>query len=152
MRRIGIPFSNWPEADRHLWTVLFRKGHPLDDSGRLAHFRATSEEKLRNSYSYWLAWVSSTAPAQLVVAPLERVSAGGLEAWRRSMHHLAPNTIGTRLQAMGQILRGMDPNRPTRAEKSVIRHAKQHAEFVGSQRKQGRVVDSAILLLSLIHI
>jgi site-specific recombinase XerD len=61
------------------------------------------------------------------------------------MDHLAPNTLATRLQAMGQILRGMDPARPTKSEKSVIRYAKEHANVVGSQRKQGRVVDSAIL-------
>jgi len=146
MRRIGIPFAKWPEADRHLWRTLFQKGHPLDDAGRLAHFRATSEEKLRNSYSYWLAWVSSAEPAQLVTTPLDRVSASGLDAWRRSMDHLAAHTIATRLQAMGQVLRGIDPSRPTKSEKSVIRYAKEHADFVGSQRKQGRVVDSAILL------
>ncbi len=145
MRRIGVPLSEWPEADRHLWRALFKKGHPLDDTGRLAHFRATTEEKLRNSYSYWLAWVSYTTPAQLLAPPLERVTAAGLDAWRRSMDHLAPNTLATRLQAMGQILRGMDPARPTKSEKSVIRYAKEHADFVGSQRKQGRVVDSAIL-------
>lgn len=145
MRRIGAPFVEWPEADRHLWRTLFRQGHPLDDAGRLAHLRATSEEKLRNSYSYWLAWVSSTAPAQLRARPLERMSAAGLDAWRRSMDHLAPSTAATRLQAIGQVLRGMDPARPTKSEKSVIRYAKEHADFVGTQRKQGRVVDSAIL-------
>lgn len=146
MRRIGVPFSDWPETDRQLWLALIQKGHPLDDTGRLAHFRDASQEKLRNNYGYWLAWVQYVSPTLMQAAPLERVSAPGLEAWRKSMDHLAPHTASTRLQAMGCILRGMDVSRPTIFEKLVIQRAKASAERLGSNRKDGRIVDSAVLL------
>lgn len=146
MMRIGLRFEEWPEEDRAVWVALFRKGHPLDEAGPLAHYREASIVHLQNAYSYWLAWIRSEAPDLLLQAPPTRITAERLAAWRDTMSHLAPYSVSSLLQSLGQMLHALDRDRPTRMEKAVIHHAKAHAERLGSERKLGRIVDTSVLL------
>jgi hypothetical protein len=146
MKRIGMRFDDWPEADRAAWGAIFRKGHPLDEAGPLNHYRATSIERLANSYSYWLAWIRSQDAALLSVPPAMRITAERLVAWRNSFSHLAPYTVASRLQSLGIVLHALDPCRPGRQERAVINQATQRAERLGSERKRGRIVDTSVLL------
>ena len=143
MKRIGLRFEDWPEADRVAWVGLFQKGHPLDGSGPLCHYRDVSITHLSNAYSYWLAWLHRTNPALLSEPPLNRITAEGLNAWRDAMAALAPQSVCSHLLALGTILRALDQKRPNLREKAVIHHATAHAEHVGSERKQGRIMNIA---------
>ncbi len=146
MKRIGLRFEEWPEADRLAWVAMFQKGHPLDGSGPLSHYRDASIINLRNAYSYWLAWIRSEAPSLLLEAPLTRITAERLVARRDAISHLAPYSVSGQLQALGRILHALDRDRPDRREKAVINHATARAERVGSERKRGRIVDTGVLL------
>ncbi len=146
MKRIGLRFEEWPEADRLAWVAMFQKGHPLDGSGPLSHYRDASILHLRNAYSYWLAWVGSEDPAVLLEPPLGRITAERMVAWRNAMTHLAPYSVSSHLQALGRVLRALDRDRPERRERAVINHAAARAERVGSERKRGRIVDTSVLL------
>jgi len=146
MKRIGLHFEDWPETDRLAWANMFQKGHPLDGSGPLSHYRDASIRHLRNAYSYWLAWVASEDSALLMAPPLARVTAERLVAWRTAMGHLAPYSVSSQLQALGRVLHSFDRDRPDRRERTVINHATTHAERVGSDRKRGRIVDTGVLL------
>jgi integrase/recombinase XerD len=104
MRRVSklqLPFSAWPDEDRHRWGEAFRPGDFFDENRRGAHLSPATRNALRVSYAQYLRFVAEKYPLLLRKLPEQRIDRAKLAEYvvllRRtnqdvsivtSLHHL----------------------------------------------------------------
>ncbi len=141
-----LPYSDWPAADRQMWSMLVEAGGPLDDAGALSGLRATSLRTLQLHYGRWLAWLVTNEPECLGEAPAARASMTRLTRWLEALAHVRPMT---RLAFVGgtlRTLRAAEPDRDWRAQRRLEALLKRAAGDGDPSRKAGRILSTAVLL------
>jgi len=73
---------------------MFQKGHPLDGSGPLSHYRDASILHLRNAYSYWLAWVMRVETGHIAIDQAKKEHDEGSSGPRHFGASEEPDTEG----------------------------------------------------------
>lgn len=146
MKRISLRPEEWPSQDRDLWTDLFRKGHPLDGRGPLHHYRPASVATMTAAYGHWLAWVTRERSQLLSLDPIVRAQPEVIVEWLASMTHLAPRTAAARLECLTRILRLYLPPPQLAPYERVQRNYRRLAATRISNRKDGRIVETTVLV------
>jgi len=107
--KLHLPFSDWPEVDRQMWSSAVDNDDPFSDefAGRLAK---------TTLHKYWMGWrrflgfLTLMEPAALEVAPFERLSA---ELVRRFVDHLrltnTPHSTAIQMNSLYGAARTMMP-------------------------------------------
>ncbi len=67
-------FQDWPQADKTAWEALFAEGDIFDGTGPCASWSKGSRTKRRQSYGYWLSWVTRHRPALLDQSPTDLIT------------------------------------------------------------------------------
>lgn len=141
-----LPRSEWPAADRAMWSALVRPGGPLDDQGALVHLRSTSLASLEFRYGRWLRWLLTTCPEGIAEPPAQRATMARLSAWLEALEHVAPMTRLMFVSGTLRVLRAAAPEldwQPHRRLEAFLKHA---AGRGSQQRKVGRILSSDVLL------
>ena len=141
-----LPLAQWPQADAAMWQALFAARGPLDDSGGLAHVRATTRESLRPRYGRWLRWLSLTDPAALSTPPVERVTIERLRAWVGDLAHTRPMSRLAFVDGVLRVVSAHAPGHDWSAQNRLRTRLRKAAGTGDRSRKAGRVVSSAVLL------
>ncbi|WP_218588601.1 tyrosine-type recombinase/integrase [Marivita hallyeonensis] len=141
-----MPFAQWPEADRQMWTDLMALSGPLDSGGQLAHLRETSRTPLQNHYGRWLKWLAVSDPASLDEMPVRRASIDRWRSWLKALSHTRPMTQWSFVHDTVRLLRAAHPNANWRDHKQLVKHLRRQAGQGDRTRKAGRVLGSHVLL------
>lgn len=109
--RVGVKYTDWPEADRLAWSAAIAEGDVLDGRGPAAHWAAATRKTNINQYGRWLGylrWSGQLSPAD---SPADRVQS---ETVRNYVGHLrstvAPRTVVTLLVALKVMIKAMAPS------------------------------------------
>jgi integrase/recombinase XerD len=107
--RLHLPFADWPEADKLIWSGALGNDDPFEDSpgGRLAK---------TTMHKYWMGWrrflgfIMITEPDMLDASPPDRVTK---ERVRRFAEHLAqtntPHSVAIQIESLYGAARTMMP-------------------------------------------
>lgn len=142
----ALTWDAWPEADRALWRALVKKGGPLDDTGGLAHLRATTLHLLSKGYGRWLAWLRAVSPQTLDEPPERRATPQRLREWLKAMDHLAPSSQCMFLNSPIWVLSVAFPEADWREAHRLRRSVQRIAERDFGSRKNGRILSTSVLL------
>jgi integrase/recombinase XerD len=145
-QRVSLSFHDWPPADRAMWAALIQEGGPLDGSGPLVHLRATSRTALVHNYGIWLMWLSRTHPAILAEAPEARITPQRFHDFLQSRPDDAPYTKLLSLSCISRIVQAHAPSLDWAPVQRYCDHVRQTARRTPSNRKQGRILSSQVLL------
>ncbi len=152
MRRATLQLEQWPHADRLLWEGLTRKGGPFDDQGALAHLRAPTLNLMAVAYGRWLSWIASACPEVLVTAPVGRVTPERLRAWCDQLGELAPASRHMLVNQALRVLMAAFPERDWHKCRRLIAYLEHDVKEHLSDRKQGRILSSTVLLNSALQL
>ena len=110
--RRSMPVSEWPRTDQAGWHLANQPEDPLDDSvGYAQRWRPATRKLTQDGYGYWLDWLARSGQLAALGDPAERVTPDRLRAYREAMQDegLAPYTVATRIQQVGNALRAIAP-------------------------------------------
>ena len=145
MRRMSLPFEDWPVADQLLWESLIAQGGPLDGSGALAHVKEKTRRGHRFGYGHWLAWLAMSELAALEELPAARASPERLRSCVAACSGLSPATRLFYLSSALHLLRAAAPAVDWRSHRrlpAVVRHL---GIKTPRRRKAGRIRSCATL-------
>lgn len=146
MTRLALKHAAWPQPDQILWSGLFRKGHPLDEAGPLSHLSPVSIIAMEATWGHWLGWVARERPELLNLEPLTRAAPVNLQAWLGTMAHLVPATASFRINGVLRVLRTLAPPEAVETHRKLARHYQRITDATPSHRKQGRIVETGVLV------
>jgi len=146
MTRLTLKHAAWPQPDQILWSGLFRKGHPLDEAGPLSHLSPVSIIGMESTWGHWLGWVARERPELLNLEPLTRAAPVNLQAWLGTMAHLVPATASFRINGVLRVLRTLAPLKALETHRKLARHYQRITDATPSHRKQGRIVETGVLV------
>ena len=110
--RRARPVPKWPQADQAGWRLANEPEDPLDDSvGYAQRWRPATRKLTQEGYGYWLDWLARSGQLAALADPVERVTPDRLRAYQKAMKDegLAPYTVATRIQQVGNALRAIAP-------------------------------------------
>ncbi len=110
--RRAMPVLEWPRADQAGWRLANEPEDPLDDSvGYARRWRPATRKLTQEGYGYWLDWLARSGQLAVLDDPAERVTPDRLRAYQEAMQEegLAPYTVATRIQQVGNALRAIAP-------------------------------------------
>ena len=145
-RRVTLALADWPAADRALWDALVARGSPLDAAGPLAHLRDRSQVILREGYARWLGWLAAAEPEALTEPPVARAGMERLLRWMEALGHLAAMSRSAYLSQTLRVLSAADPAADWRRARRLEAILHEEARHDHGQRKQGRILSSAVLV------
>lgn len=145
-RPVSMPFKNWPAVDREMWRGLLLPGGPLDDHGALLHVRPATQKSLKLHYGRWLEWLFQTHPSTLEFASPTRATAERLIDWTTSLTHTSPHSQEMFINATVRVLKAAAPDLDWSQQIRLGQSLRRRAALSISDRKNGRVLDSAVLL------
>src|ERR1700732_509718 len=83
-KRLYLPYSDWPDDDKALWTTAFKAGADVfDDCGPAAHLAERSQLQLRYAYGKFLAFLAARHRSLLARAPAERLNCKIIEEYAK---------------------------------------------------------------------
>lgn len=90
---VGLPFRDWPAADKTMWGTLTTPAGPFDDAGDLADLRPVTLRELRATYGYYLGHLVAQG-VDIGREPIEqRVTPKRLRGWiLANQDRLAPSS------------------------------------------------------------
>ena len=90
---VGLPFRNWPAADKDMWGTLTTRAGPFDDAGDLADLRPVTLRGLCATYGYYLGHLEAQG-VDIAREPIEqRVTPERLRCWiLANQDRLAPSS------------------------------------------------------------
>jgi integrase/recombinase XerD len=145
LKRASLKFEQWPGPDQAMWRHIVREGSVLSGAGPGASWAAETRRVIVRDYGLWLSFVFDMYPESLCECPSTRVSAERVQAYCRSMEHLAAHSQAVRLARLSCFIRGAHPDldwhwlvRCCRALDSAARRSQ-------STRKRGRLIHSGKL-------
>jgi integrase/recombinase XerD len=107
--RLHLPYANWPEVDKQMWTNALANDDPFDDGPGARLAKATL-------HKYWMGWrrflgfLMVIEPDALDATPLERLTR---ERVRRFVQHLAqtntPHSVAIQMDSLYGAARTMMP-------------------------------------------
>ncbi len=106
-------FSAWPVADQDAWHRAVAPPNLLNEEiGYACRWRPSTQELIKVAYGCWLAFLQDTGAFIASEDPAMRVNLARVTAYWASMEAvgLAPNTVGNRLQHLGDAIRAMFPS------------------------------------------
>ncbi len=71
--------DHWPQADKSAWDALFAPGGLFDDAGPCQAWSEGTRTKHGQGYVQRLSFLKRTAPGQLALSPVQRVTQGAVE-------------------------------------------------------------------------
>ncbi len=110
--RRATPVPEWPPTDQACWALANQPEDPLDDSvGYAQRWRPATRKLTQEGYGYWLDWLARSGQLAVSDDPAERVTPDRLRAYQEAMQDdgLAPYTVATRIQQVGNALRAIAP-------------------------------------------
>ena len=84
-RRLGIPLSDWPDADRKAWEAALEIGDIFADGGVAARWRPATRADALNGYAYWLRFLVDQDPALLDLEPGARATPDLIHAYLKTL-------------------------------------------------------------------
>jgi len=126
----GLPYRDWPDADKELWDRLTLSGDPFDAAGPLSHLRPASLKTLQNVYGFFLQHVRGIGLGLEELEPHERPSLDVLRSFLASLDGLAPRTKAGYFAAMYGVMHAASPDHDwtrLRAAKMNLERAAQKA-------------------------
>ena len=141
-----LRFDDWPRPDRRLWDRLTLAGGPLDPVGPLGHLRASTLGIYQEQYGRWLAWSARQPDDLLSEDPIARASPEMGQAWIRSMNHLAPASRAMIAKGACIVLKAAAPDARWDAHRRLVGDLEREAAATRGVRKNGRILDSGVLL------
>lgn len=139
------PLEDWPAPDRAMWANLIARGSPLDESGALAHLRASSVETFGECYGFWLGWLHKRESEALAEDPVARATAARVRCWVAEMSALSPTTRVIRAGHLLRILTAHAPEADWSAHRRIVSLIRRQASETPKSRKAGRIVSSVDL-------
>jgi len=107
--RLHLPFADWPEIDKRIWTGAVANDDPFDD-GPGAHLAKATLHKYWMGWRRFLGFLMLTEPDILDAAPSERLTR---ERIRRFAEHLAqtntPHSVAIQMESLYGATRTMMP-------------------------------------------
>ncbi|MBO6899632.1 MAG: tyrosine-type recombinase/integrase [Shimia sp.] len=76
-----LKYDDWPQADKSAWDALFAPGGLFDDAGPCQAWSEGTRTKHGQGYGQWLSFLKRTAPDQLALPPVQRVTQGAVERY-----------------------------------------------------------------------
>jgi len=76
-----LKYDHWPQADKSAWDALFASGGLFDDAGPCQAWSEGTRTKHGQGYGQWLSFLKRTAPDQLALPPVQRVTQGAVERY-----------------------------------------------------------------------
>ena len=110
--RRSMPVSEWPRADQACWALANQPQDPLDEGvGYAQRWRPATRKLTQEGYGYWLDWLARSGQLAVSGNPAERITRDRLRAYQEAMQDdgLAPYTVATRIQQVGNALRAIAP-------------------------------------------
>ena len=141
-----LKFEDWPAPDRRLWVRLTAAGDPLDPAGPLGHLRATTLRMHQEHYGRWLSWLSRRSCELLQLDPEARPSDEIFWRWIEEMDHLALASRAMIAYGALTVLAAAMPDRGWSAHRRHVRRLERQASSTRGARKQGRILNSQVLL------
>jgi integrase len=129
-----------------MWQTLFRQGGLLDDAGALSHLRPTTQKMLEGHYGCWIGWLNRTDPTVLLESPAQRFTAERLSGWLEDLSRVSPVSRHILVRSALWILKLAAPDQDWSRHDHVRQWLDMNAKKKLSNRKQGRVLSSAVLL------
>ncbi len=110
--RHAMPVPEWPPADQAGWSLANQPEDPLEEGvGYAQRWRPSTRKLTQEGYGYWLDWLARSGQLAVSGDPVERVTLDRLRAYQKAMQEegLAPYTVATRIQQVGNALRAIAP-------------------------------------------
>lgn len=76
-----LKYDDWPQADKCAWDSLFAPGGLFDDAGPCRDWSQGTQTKHGQGYGQWLSFLKRTAPDQLALTPVQRVTKDAAERY-----------------------------------------------------------------------
>lgn len=109
---ISWPPAEWPRLDQDLIPERAeRPADPFADVSAAAAWTSETRRSIRDSYGRWLAFLRSTMPACLDLAPSDRITPDTIHRWLGTLGGLAPNTVVGLVSRLLTVARLADPSR-----------------------------------------
>jgi hypothetical protein len=90
-----LPQSEWPEADRQVFRVVYEPGDVFDDTaGPGAHLSEGSRRMIKSTYRRWLGFLRANYPDELSMPPQERITVERVRAFIDHLSaHIRPSSV-----------------------------------------------------------
>jgi integrase len=140
--RLHLPFDEWPELDRRLWSEASEKDDPFAEGSGARLAEATLHTR-------WMAWrrflgfLKRTTPDELRRSPSERVTPDRVRAYAAHLRETcAPYTVACGIDGLYGAARLLMPEK----DWDWLRHMKMRLFAAAPRRKRGPVITSMQLL------
>ena len=111
----GLPLGQWPAADQAAWAAALTIGDALDPGGLASRWAPATQRIAEEGYGYWVAWLAERDALDPKSSPATRVTRDQLRIYAGEMDkQLAPFTVVTRIQQVGNAMRAMAPEQDWR--------------------------------------
>jgi integrase len=107
-----VPVDQWPNYDKAVWFAAFEATDVFAPGAAAARrWASTSRRTIENGYGRWLTWLQLEGLFDAEAKPGQRVSLERARAYTASLQARgnAPFTVASRLQALGEALRILEP-------------------------------------------
>ena len=126
-QRRALPFPDWPEIDRILWTRAFEEGVLFDAAGAGARWASATRAQVQNGYGLWLGYLAAKGALRADLLPCERLVVAHLEGYVAQLSaRVAPVSVASRMRDLAEALRIMDPE----GDRGLVVRALRRLEWV----------------------
>jgi len=102
-----LPYSEWPQQDRHLWESVFENGNIFQD-GTAAHLAEASRKSWKSCYSRFLGFLAARHPDRLMLPPDQRVAREIVKEYSETLlAHISQVTVAIMLGRLGYVLKAI---------------------------------------------
>ena len=110
--RRALPFDEWPERDRKIWTAAIRPGSLFDDPGLAAHWRPATLKSYTFAVGRWNRFLSIRQPQVLKQDAETRLSPDRISEYLVLLHDqgLNPTTIWSYLSELHNVVYNIYPD------------------------------------------
>ncbi len=104
-------YQDWPQADKIAWEALFAEGDIFDGTGPCANWSEGSRTKRRQSYGYWLSWVTRHQLALLDKSPTDRITKNAVRGYLEEAEiRVNAMTLKNMICDLYVLAKGMEPS------------------------------------------
>ncbi|MDA8250223.1 MAG: hypothetical protein M0Z28_13765 [Rhodospirillales bacterium] len=104
------PVTEWPVLDKAAWAAALQPGDVLDAGGVAAGWATATQGLVAEGYGSWLNWLAVQGELDPRQPPGARATRARLRAYAAALQAtVAPFTVASRIQQVGNVLRAMAP-------------------------------------------
>lgn len=139
----ALPFTQWPDCDKHAWRAAVASGDRFDGRGAASHWAEGSQNSIQYAYGRWLRFLEHTLPHLLDEDLANRATADSIGVYIKLLNNeVSAATTQIYIDHLSCALRVMVPSHDSYWLKPVVRRL---GRDVNPKAKRHRMIDSGRL-------